>query len=957
MTPSSGAPNEPPSSVVSEVTAAPDEKQRARARVGRTIKNKWRLDALLGVGGMASVYAATHRNGSRAALKILHAEFARDAGIRDRFLREGYVANRIDHPGRVAILDDDLTEQGEPFLVMELLEGETVQQLWKRKSRKVPVGEALWIAGEVLDTLEGFHKQGIVHRDLKPANIFITRDDVVKLLDFGVARLADHGGDRTKAGTALGTPSFMAPEQAMGVAEGVDGRADIFSVGATLYAILSGQRLHQGRSDNEAFILAATTPAPSLARVAPDLPPSVIGLVDKALSYESRNRFETVTQMRQEILRILEELGLSVPDSAPEPGSSRPPLPSDAPGATTAATRPSPETEEEIQAEEDDPAVVRLAEIFRRLERLLPSVRHYGWAHPETDNKLRATFQAIIEALRADGARVYWKLTPYAFEHRGRTAWEPSHPLDLVPYNLFAAGVRRLQLLPGITEDELRSLAEVMLLDPMRDLLPEDDVAAALWERRLEHVRYDVVSVFAEGDAAERETFWREADDLEEMARRAAEERANRAEAAAMVIDTDRAALRAAKQAAGALSLDPAAQRALGTQLVISAERWSERFVEIVAEAFLNAKAYQDVELVTEPLSASVRDQILARRFDLIFGMHDAIGKAIAALRAAAGAPGRPSVPPAPSSARGAEGLVAELSRGMFPPDTLRLLLREATRAPSPPAPGAPPPAPVDLDMVAAGLGPVLDRLGAEHLQTVLEAVGGITHEVLRGLLLGYLERVLPGREPGVVDTVMTLDLDTARALLRILSGLRTPGSAEALQRLSGCAVAALRCEAIACLAAGPEQIRDELMQLAEAGAPDVRVAALRTLAHHQIRAAGPLLVRRVQDPSFHQLTVEERREIMTALHSLNPARGEAIAIEALARRGLLTDDAVEQTRAIAAELLGREARSQDALDAAIAAAKRRPWNSQLLRDAAGAAAEAIAARLGKRLLPSGDAQ
>src|SRR5262245_19957290 len=215
----------------SSVRGLADEKARARARVGGTVNAKWRLDALLGVGGMASVYAATHRNGSRAALKILHTEFARDPGIRERFLREGYVANKVDHPGRVAILDDDVTEQDEPFLVMELLEGETVQQLWKRKARKVPLGEALWIAGEVLDTLQCFHEQGIVHRDLKPANIFLTKDNEVKLLDFGVARVLD-GSGKTLAGTALGTPSFMAPEQAMGRIEEVDGRADMFSVGA-----------------------------------------------------------------------------------------------------------------------------------------------------------------------------------------------------------------------------------------------------------------------------------------------------------------------------------------------------------------------------------------------------------------------------------------------------------------------------------------------------------------------------------------------------------------------------------------------------------------------------------------------------------------------------------------------------------------------------------------------------
>src|SRR5690606_1147402 len=148
--------------------------------------------------------------------------------------------------------------------------------------------------------------------------------------------------------------------------------------------------------------------------------------------------------------------------------------------------------------------------------------------------------------------------------------------------------------------------------------------------------------------------------------------------------------------------------------------------------------------------------------------------------------------------------------------------------------------------------------------------------------------------------------LETARAILRIFAGSGTPGAVEALRRLSGCAIAALRCEAIAYLASTPEQLRDELMQLAEGGMPDLRVAALRTLAHHQIRAAGPLLVRRIQDPAFHQLSLDERRELLAALYTLNPARGETVAIEALGRHGLLVDEATEQTRTLAAELLGR---------------------------------------------------
>ncbi|AKT37756.1 serine/threonine-protein kinase [Chondromyces crocatus] len=913
---------------------AGDEKQRARARIGLTIKGKWRLDALLGVGGMASVYAATHRNGARVALKILHAEFGRDPGIRERFLKEGYVANRIEHPGRVAIIDDDVTELDEPFLVMELLEGETVQQLWKRNARKVPVGEALFIASEMLDTLAEFHAQGIVHRDLKPANIFITREGAVKLLDFGVARVRD-GSGMTMAGTALGTPSFMAPEQAMGRIEEIDGRADLFSVGATLFAILGGQRLHQSRSDNEAFILAATKPAPSLARTAPELPPTVISLVDKALAFHAAQRFQSAEQMRHEVQRVMNELGLVGFHQAESQSTRRPPPPMDTP-TPVVEQRGVRSGEDEPDVGADHPDVQRLVELFRRLERVLPSVRHYGWGHPDSDNKLRVTFQVVVDALRDAPEHVYWKLTPYAFEHRGCTVWEPGHPLDLVPYNLFAAGVRRLSLHPGITEGELRSLVEVMLLDPLRDLLPEDDIASALWERRLEHIRYDVVSVFAEGDAAERELFWEEADDLEELARRAAaEEKQNRAEAAAMVIDTDREALRAARQAASALALDPAAQRALGTQLTQSPERWSERFIDVTADAFINARRYGDPELLIGPMGASARDQILGRRFDLLFGMLEAVGRSLATL--------------APKEA---PALVPELARGMFPPETLRLLIREATRGSGP---GGAPVTPLDLEIVARGLDGVLEHLGAEHIQVTVELLPQVTHEDLREVLLNYLTRALPGHEPRVVDAVMTMDLENARAMLRIFAGSHTPGAIEALRRLSGCGIAALRCEAIAYLASSPEQLRDELMQLAETGTPELRVAALRTLAFHQIRAAGPLLVRRIQDPAFQKLLLDERRELLAALFTLNPSRGEGVAVEVLNRHGLLVDEAVEQTRTLAAEMLGRESRSQQALDAVVAAAKRRPWNSGELREAATAAAEAIAARLGQRFAPSGE--
>jgi len=956
-----------------------DEKTRARARLGTSINNKWRIDSLLGIGGMASVFACSHRNGSRAAIKLLHSEFGRDVAIRDRFLREGYVANKVDHPGRVAILDDDVTEADEPFLVMELLEGETLQQLWKRRDRRMPVPEALQIADAMLDTLGAFHKVGVVHRDIKPANIFINKDGVVKVLDFGVARMREAGGDHTRAGTALGTPSFMAPEQAMGLTDSIDGRADIFSVGASLYAILSGQRLHQGRSDNEAFILAATQPAPSLARVGSELPVEVIALVDRALAWDPRNRFADAEAMREEIQRLLAGYGVSplghqrsatqlgmpaavggptyqmpVAPPPPAPEVQQAPLapPPQAPGfgqqsarqqyappvqAQVAAAAGPPE---EFPIDENDPVIQRLVDVFRRIERLLPTVRQYGWGHPESDNKLRVAYQGTIEALRSGADTTCWALKPYSFTHRNQTVWEPTPPFDVVPYNLFAAGVRTMSFRIGITEAELKSFCEVLLLDPARDLTPEDDVGSALWERRLPHVTYDVINVFAEGDAADREAFYEEADQVEGVAARASDEKANRAEAAALNVHTDQAALAASRHAAAALALDPMAKKAIGAQMAMTAERWSERYVEVLADALVDARKRQDLPLVAGPLDASVRDQVLLRRFDVAFSMHDALSRALEAI-----------------GTKDAQATRGELTRNMFGPGTFRLLLREALRPVSQNALVGGPLSQVaiDLDQVNQGLQRVTLELGGEHLEAVLSVINEVHHEGIRQTLFAFLERAVRGREAELVQRLPSLSIDTQRPLLRVLAQIRTQQSMAALQQVAQSPDPNLRCEAIACLAQSPDQLHQELSRLADAPDPALRSAALRAMAHHQVRAAGPLLVKRVQEPTFNQLSTQERREILSALFTLHASRAEQLAVEIVQKHGLLVDEQLETTRALCAELLGQSARSMEALEAVLQATKRRWWNTQVLRDAATVAAEAIAQRLGRRIGANGE--
>src|SRR4029077_1348514 len=137
------------------------------------------------------------------------------------------------------------------------------------------------ICERVVDCLASCHAIKVIHRDLKPANIFILDEGEIRVLDFGVAQMRDATSERTAAGTALGTPAYMSPEQAMGLVDQLDGRADLFSGGAMMHALMTGQRLNNGRTEQEALVMAATIPAPSVARIAPHLPLEVIALIDK----------------------------------------------------------------------------------------------------------------------------------------------------------------------------------------------------------------------------------------------------------------------------------------------------------------------------------------------------------------------------------------------------------------------------------------------------------------------------------------------------------------------------------------------------------------------------------------------------------------------------------------------------------------------------------------------------
>ena len=269
-------------------------------RVGTVLCGKWRLDRLLGVGGMAAVYAATHSIGRQEAIKILHPEVARSKDLKARFQREAEAVNKFKHPGVVEIRDIDTTEDGAPFLVMELLEGESLQARAERLNGLEPP-ELYRITDELLDVLVAAHAQGIVHRDIKPDNLFILKDGRLKVLDFGIARMQEGVRTelRTRAGATLGTISYMAPEQVKGT--GVDHRADLFSVGATMFRLSAKRRLHEARTDQELLVKMATQPAPRLGTVAPGAPPGLCLIVDRALAFDKERRYPDARTMQEDV--------------------------------------------------------------------------------------------------------------------------------------------------------------------------------------------------------------------------------------------------------------------------------------------------------------------------------------------------------------------------------------------------------------------------------------------------------------------------------------------------------------------------------------------------------------------------------------------------------------------------------------------------------------------------------
>jgi serine/threonine protein kinase len=323
--------------------------------LGAVLGQKYRVIRQIGEGGMGTVWEAEHQLiGRRVAVKTLHLEFAHRLELVQRFQREAQAASRIGHVNIIEVMDFGVGEDGTPYLVMELLDGQSLAVALAREGT-LPVPRAVDIIGQILGALAAAHGKGIVHRDLKPENVFLIefggRSDFVKLLDFGISKFRTSAGEArlTSTGVTLGTPYYMAPEQAAG-RQDLDHRVDIYATGAVLYELLSGRPPYEGNNYNALLAQIVTSPPTPLDTFRPDLDPELVRVIETAMARDRDRRYLSAEAMLAALVPLgasrapFERCGAGSEGHAPRQpsssGAARPPAAVEASGQTRPSSRP-----------------------------------------------------------------------------------------------------------------------------------------------------------------------------------------------------------------------------------------------------------------------------------------------------------------------------------------------------------------------------------------------------------------------------------------------------------------------------------------------------------------------------------------------------------------------------------------------------------------------------------------
>lgn len=282
------------------------EQKEAEKLIGQVLNGTYRLEQLLVTGGMGAVFRARHvRTGGVCAIKVLHQRAAMQGDLSERFQDEARIIAGLRHPNIVQVSDLDRDKSGMAFIVMELLEGEDLQDRIERTG-SVPLDEALQITRQVSSALHAAHQRGVIHRDLKPRNIFLARHEengvltqTAKVIDFGVSKVPRPADKATRDLLVLGTPRYMAPEGAMGQNSQIDGRSDQWSVGVILYRMLSGKLPFDHENVIDLFKQVINEQPTPIEQLVPTVPPYVAAAIKRSLAKKKEERFATMLDFLQ----------------------------------------------------------------------------------------------------------------------------------------------------------------------------------------------------------------------------------------------------------------------------------------------------------------------------------------------------------------------------------------------------------------------------------------------------------------------------------------------------------------------------------------------------------------------------------------------------------------------------------------------------------------------------------
>jgi len=631
---------------------------------------------------------------------------------------------------------------------------------------------------------------------------------------------------------------------------------------------------------------------------------------------------------------------MGAPPEAP-PRRRPPPANADTEGYDPAYASP-----EDIEAMRD---------LFGEVEKALIARTQYGPTHPETRRRADRAFKACASGLMRAEYGLVWNVTPYSFSAGDESLWEPEIPLDRIPYQLFADGVRLLGLAPGIDEDEFQRFFQLLTLDRATEVPPEDDFATLIWDADFKHVAHQIVDTFADGDHSQRLRFEQDRDRMVQLAhfdtteqmvqcwneRQAAPRAATAiakqrqiatrlghgpsdAESLARAAELRLATGTTATVDPAALRVDDALRTMLGAKLTMETGGLSERFAAAVARAYEDGVTRDGGGNVTTPVRFAV-DGLAEDNPELAIDMVGTLCREVGASR----------------RAEAADRLRAAFAGAIVSKKMVESVLAGVQKE------GA------DRAIYVKGLNTILGYCDETYFAVVLKHLGAMPDADLRDVLIAYLTRTGVGHEAEMGELFATADIELGLCLVRVLASLTTPKAREAIGEAVKSPHPVVRIEALGHVeGVSSERLRLELRTLLEDREAAVRIAALRAMDQYAIRVAGPFLVIRVRSPEFDSLPAEERRQAMVTLGSLAPARAEAVALELAKERRLIASGEHEVSREIAVETLGRLASSDEARVVLGELSTARFRNSDRVRAAAARALEEISARLERAAAP-----